>query len=133
MDRQLHPKILIIENQMIIAADVCLQCSTLGYQVIGINSRFEDALKTIEVNQPDIILMNIGMKEKMNGLMSARIILSSYQIPVILISSFTDQNTFKQIIEVKPYAFISKPFEKKDLQRGIETALFRMAAEGLMG
>ncbi len=133
MIKPLSPKILIVENQMVIAADIFLQCTKLGYQVIGINSRVEDALKTIEVNRPDIVLMNIGMKEKTNGLIAARIILGSFQIPVILISSFTDQNTFKQIIEVKPYAFISKPFEKKDLQRGIETALFRMAAEGLMG
>jgi hypothetical protein len=47
-------------------------------------------------------------------------------------SSYTDKNTFNQIIDVKPYAFISKPFENKDLQRGIETALFRMAVEGLI-
>lgn len=132
MDRQLYPKILILENQMIIAADVCLQCSKLGYQVIGINSRVEDALKTIQVNRPDIVLMNIGMKEKMNGLMSDRIILDSFQVPVVLMSSYTDKTTFNQIIEVKPYAFISKPFEKNDLQKGIETALSRMEAEGLM-
>ena len=132
MYKQLRPKILIIENQLIIAADVCLQCSKLGYDVIGINSRTEDALKTIEVNRPDIVLMNLGIKGKTNGLTTARIILDSFQIPVVLMSSYTDKNTFNQIIDVKPYAFISKPFENKDLQRGIETALFRMAVEGLI-
>ena len=132
MYKQLRPKILIVENKLIIAADVCLQCSRLGYDVIGINSRTEDALKTIEVNRPDIVLMSIGIKGKTNGLATARIILDRFRIPVVLMSSYTDKTTFSQIIDVKPYAFISKPFEKEDLKRGIETALFRMAAEGLM-
>ena len=132
MYKQLRPKILIVENQLIIAADVCLQCSKLGYDVIGINSRTEDVLKTIEVNRPDIVLMNIGMKGQTDRLATARIILDSFQIPVVLLSSYIDKNIFNQVIDIKPYAFISKPFEKKDLQRGIETALFRMAVEGLI-
>lgn len=129
MYNPLSPKILIVENQMIIAADASLQCSKLGYDVIGINSRTEEALKSIEVARPDIVLMNLGIKGKTNGLTTACIIIDRFGIPVILMSSFMDTNTFNQVIDVNPYAFISKPFEKKDLQRGIETALCRMAAE----
>jgi CheY-like chemotaxis protein len=124
------PKILILESQLIVASDVSLQLSKLGYDVIGINTQSEEALKTIENNRPDIILMNIGMRGKVNGIKVAQIILETYQIPVVFLSAHTDQDIFKQVIHIQPYAFITKPFDKKDLQRGIETALDRMVAEG---
>lgn len=133
MFKEHSPKILIIESQIIIAADVSLQFSKLGYEVIGISSKVADAMKTIEANRPDIILMNIGIQEKPNRFDTACIIMDTFQIPVVFLSSNTDDNTFKQAIAVQPYAFIPKPFDKKDLQRGIETALYRMTVERLRG
>jgi AmiR/NasT family two-component response regulator len=123
-------KILILENQMIIAADVSLQLSKLGYQVIGINTCAEDALKTIENNRPDIVLMNLKTQNTAKRLRTAGIILKTFQIPVIFLSAHTDGEVFEQIIPIQPYAFITKPFDIKDLQRGINTALQRMTAEG---
>ena len=125
------PKILILESRMIIAADVSLQFSKLGYDVIGINTSTEDALKTIEMNRPDIIVMNIEFEGNAKGLKTARTILNTYQTPVVFISANTDKEIFKSVIAAQPYAFITKPFNKKDLLRGIETALNRMTAEGL--
>ena len=131
MPTQLAPKILILESQMIIAADVSLQFSKLGYDVIGIHTRSEDTLKTIEYNRPDIVVMSIELPGEESGLRTARILLETCRIPVVFISANTDREIFKEVIAARPYAFISKPFEKKDLQRGIETALNRMVAEGL--
>lgn len=131
MLRQPTPKILILESQMIIAADVSLQLSKLGYDVIGINTHSGEALKTIENNRPDIVLINIEWKAETEALRTARIILETFRIPVIFLSAGTDRELFKGIIAARPYAFIAKPFEKKDLQRGVETTLKRMAAEGL--
>lgn len=125
------PKILILKSQMIIAADIFLQFSKLGYDVIGINTCLADALKTIENNRPDIIVMNIQFQGKAEGLNTARTFLEMLQIPVVFISANTGKEIFKSVITAKPFAFISKPFEKKDLQRGIETALNRIIAEGL--
>ena len=129
---QSAPKILILENQMIIAADVSLQLSKLGYDVIGINIRKEDALKTIETYRPNIVVMNIEFEGNAKGLKTARTILNTFQTPVVFISANTDKEIFKEVIATQAYAFITKPFEIKDLQRGIETALHRMAAEGLL-
>ena len=125
------PKILILESQMIIAADISLQFSKLGYDVIGINTRAEDALKTIETSHPDMVLINLEWQAEAEGLGTARIILETFRIPVIFLSADTDRELFRGIIAAQPYAFIAKPFEKKDLQRGVETALKRMTAEGL--
>ena len=115
---------------MIIAADISLQLSKLGYDVIGINTQSENALKTIENNRPDIVLMNIKMQGNEGGIRLAKIIMKTFRIPVVFLSAHSNREVFKQVINAKPYAFITKPFEKKDLQKGLETALDRMNTEG---
>ena len=127
----LGPKILILESQMIIAADVSLQFSKLGYDVIGINTQLEDALITIQNNRPDIVIMNIVRQGKATGFKMASSLLKTLHIPVVFLSASTDKETFNKAVEVQPYAFITKPFDEKDLKRGIETTLKRMVAEGL--
>ena len=125
------PKVLILESRMIIAADVSLQLSKLGYDVIGINTRKENALKTIARHRPDIILMNIATRSMTGGLSTARAIKETFRVPIVFLSAHTDRATLQQLIHLNPYALITKPFEVKDLQRGLETTLSRMVAEGL--
>ncbi len=127
----LGPKILILESQMIIAADVSLQFSKLGYDVIGINTKLEDALITIQNNRPDIVIMNIVRQGKVAGFKMASSILKTLHIPVVFLSASTDKEIFNEVVEAQPYAFITKPFDEKDLKRGIETAVKRMTTEGL--
>jgi DNA-binding LytR/AlgR family response regulator len=122
-------KILMVEDDMIIAADISMQLTKLGYEVTGINTRGEDALNTIENNRPDIILMDIILSGKMNGIETALVVLEKFQIPVIFLTSNSDDATFQQAIKAKPYAFISKPFQKSDLERTIKLALQRIAVE----
>ncbi|MEZ4930859.1 MAG: response regulator [Saprospiraceae bacterium] len=122
-------KIMMVEDDMIIAADISMQLTKLGYEVTGINTRGEDALKMLEGNRPDIILMDIVLSGKMNGIETAQIILERFQIPVIFLTSNSDDATFQQAIKAKPYAFISKPFQKADLARTIQLALQRIAVE----
>ena len=129
MEKNLSTKILMVEDDMIIAADISMQLTKLGYEIIGINTRGEDALNTIENNRPDIILMDIVLTGKMNGIEAARIILEKYQVPVIFLTSNSDDATFQQAISAKPYAFISKPFQKSDLKRTLKLALQRIAVE----
>lgn len=123
------PKILLVEDDMIIAADISLQLSKLGYEVIGISTRGEDALKTIAGNRPDIILMDIILSGKMNGIEAARLILERHQIPVIFLTSNNDDATFQRALAARPYAFIAKPFQKSELERSLKLTLQRMAAE----
>lgn len=130
MLRQPTPKILILESQMIIAADVALQLLKLGCDVVGINTRSSDALKTIESSRPDIVLMNIKMGGNERRIRTARIISKIFRIPVIFLSAHTDREIFRQVINAQPYAFITKPFGIDDLQRGLETAIDRMNTEG---
>ncbi len=126
-----HPalKILMVEDDMIIAADISMQLTKLGYQVVGINISGEDALNMIENNRPDLILMDIVLTGKMNGIETAQIILEKYQIPVIFLTSNSDDATFQQALLAKPYAFISKPFQKAELARTLNLTFQRIAVE----
>ncbi len=129
MKKNKFPKILMVEDDMIIAADISMQLTKLGYEVIGINTRGEDALNTIEANRPDIILMDIILTGKMNGIETAKIILEKYQVPLIFLTSNSDDATFQQASAAKPYAFISKPFQKSNLERTLKLTLQRIAVE----
>ena len=129
MEKNISTKILMVEDDMIIAADISMQLTKLGYEVIGINTRGEDALQTIENNRPDIILMDIVLTGKMNGIETAQIVLEKFQVPVIFLTSNSDDATFQQASLAKPYAFISKPFQKSDLERTLKLTLQRIAVE----
>ena len=122
-------KILMVEDDMIIAADISMQLTKLGYEVVGINTRAEDALAYIADNRPDIILMDIVLTGKMNGIEAARIILERYQVPVVFLTSNSDDATFQEAIAARPYAFIAKPFQRSDLERTLKVALQRIAVE----
>lgn len=126
MTEEPYPKILIVENEMIIAADVSVQFLKLGYHVIGIHTRAEDALKTTAEDRPDIVLMDIDLKGKMDGITAAQIISDQYQVPIVFLSSNTNMPAFHRAMAIRPYAFITKPFVAEDLQSAIEHTLDRM-------
>lgn len=116
-------QILIVEDDMIIAANLSMQLTQLGYEVTGIESRGEEAVAHAKVNRPDVILMDIQLKGDMNGIETAALIQQELQIPVIYITANSDEHTFNKAKETNPYAFISKPFNKLDLGRTIALAL----------
>jgi len=122
-------KILIVEDEMIIAADISIQLAKLGYEVTGINTKAEDAISIIENNPPDIVLMDIGLSGQMDGIQAAEYILKYFKIPVVFLTSNSDDATFQKVIVAQPYAYITKPFQEIDLQRAIELTQKRMVVE----
>jgi len=122
-------KILIVEDEMVIAANISLQLSELGYEVIGILPRGEEAIPHIKIEKPDIILLDIRLKGKMDGIETAHKIQNEFNIPIIYLTANADDDHFKRAKETHPYAFISKPFKKLDLQRAIELTIDRILLE----
>jgi len=119
-------KIFIVEDEMIIAANISLQLSNLGYEVTGIAVRGEEAMLHIKENKPDIILMDIQLKGNLDGIETVQLIQKEYEIPIIYLTASVDNVHFNRAKATKPYAFISKPFKKLDLQRAIELTVSRM-------
>ncbi len=121
--------ILIVEDEMIIGANIALQLNNLGYKVIGIIPRAEEVLQEIRLHIPDIILMDINLKGDLNGIEVAQLIQNEFKIPIIYLTANTDDSHFEKAKATNPYAFISKPFKKLDLQRAIELTLIRVEKE----
>jgi DNA-binding LytR/AlgR family response regulator len=111
---------------MIIAANISLQLSKLGYEVSGIVPRGEEAIIHIRENQPDIVLLDINLKGELDGIETAKLMQQEFNIPIIYLTANADDAHFNRAKETKPAAFISKPFKKLDLQRAIELTVSRI-------
>ncbi len=122
-------KILIVEDEMIIAANLSLLLSELGYEVNAIVSRGEEALLHIKQNQPNIILLDINLKGQLDGIETAQLMQKEYNIPIIYLTAYTDDAHFNRAKKTNPSAFISKPFKKLDLQHAIELTINRIKSQ----
>ncbi len=120
-------KILVVEDEMIIAAKISMQLTSLGYEVTGILPRGEQAIQQVKENKPDIILLDINLRGELDGIETALQIQQFAPIPIIYLTANADEATFNRAKPTKPYAFISKPFKQLDLQRAIELTISRMA------
>jgi DNA-binding LytR/AlgR family response regulator len=124
-------RILIVEDDMIIAANISLQLTKLGYEVTGIESRGEDAINHAKENHPDIILMDINLKGKIDGIETAKAIQKFFDIPLIFLTANSDEASFQKAKETHPYAFISKPFNKLNLERTIALVVEKITEENM--
>ncbi len=120
-------KILVVEDEMIIGAKISMQLTSLGYEVTGILPRGEEAIIHVEENKPDIVLLDINLKGKLDGIETALQMQKLADIPIIYLTANSDEATFNRAKVSKPYAFISKPYKQLDLQRAIELTISRMA------
>jgi len=118
--------ILIVEDEMIIAANISLQLTHLGYVVTGIITKADEVLPHLLQNVPDIILMDINLKGNKDGIDVVHLIQKEYKIAIIYLTANSDEVHFERAKATNPYAFISKPFKKLDLQRAIELTLVRI-------
>ncbi|HMF71154.1 MAG TPA: response regulator, partial [Flavitalea sp.] len=123
-------KILVVEDEMIIGAKISMQLTGLGYEVTGILPRGEEAIIHVEENRPDIVLLDINLKGKLDGIETAFQIQKLANIPIIFLTANADEATFNRARVSKPHAFISKPYRQLDLQRAIELAISRMEENG---
>ena len=122
-------KILVVEDEMIIAAKISMHLTNLGYDVTGILPRGEEALLSVEEHRPDLVLMDIRLKGDLNGIDTALLMQKNADIPVIFLTANADEATFNKAKAAKPYAFISKPYKQTDLQRAIELAISHLATD----
>lgn len=112
---------------MVIAANISLQLTILGYLVTGIASRGADAIYQAKENLPDIILLDINLKGQLDGIETAKTIQKFSDIPLIYLTGNSDEESFQKAKETHPFAFISKPFNKLNLERTIALVVEKIA------
>jgi len=116
-------RILIVEDEPIIAADLADRLIEMGYDIAGQCSSGEEALELVQRIQPDLILMDIQLDGALDGIETAAQITRKQNIPLIFLTSNSDDSTFDRAKATMPAAFLSKPFRGKDLKHAIELAI----------
>lgn len=122
-------KILIVEDEMLIAANLAMHLETFGYEIIGMIPRGEDAVAAIKANKPDLVLMDINLKGEIDGIETAIQMQAICPMPIIYLTANSDDAHFERAKGTNPYAFLSKPFKKLDLKHAIELAGERILTE----
>ena len=120
-------KIIIVEDELIIAEDMKEMLLNMQYEVIGIANGCDEAEQILSRDIPDIALIDINLRGDENGISLAMSIRKRYDIPIIFITSFSDKATVERAKQVKPNGYIVKPFEKEDLYTTIEIALYNFS------
>jgi CheY-like chemotaxis protein/DNA-binding PadR family transcriptional regulator len=122
-------KILVVDDEAIITMQLEERLSAMGYTVAGMAASGEDAVDKARRIRPDLILMDIVMPGKMNGIEAAKIITRELDIPVVFVTSYADDVIIEKAKSVRPYGYIVKPFNELEIKAAIEVALFRKATE----
>lgn len=121
--------ILIVEDESIVAMDIERRLKTLGYSVLGHVMSGEDAVVRSEKDSPDLVLMDIHLKGKMDGIEAADKIRMLYDIPVIYITAYSDEATLERAKVTEPFGYILKPFQEREIHSAIEMAMYKHRAE----
>lgn len=121
--------ILIVEDESIVAKDIQHSLKKLGYTVSGICSTGADAIKMAEDQKPDLVLMDIMLKDDMSGIEAAGQIREKLNIPVIYLTAYADESTLNKAKVSEPYGYIIKPFKEIDLHTSIEMAIYKHEKE----
>lgn len=115
-----NSKILIVEDECVIAKDLQNMLKNIGYKLSYIAFSGKGAIDKVNKIQPDLVLMDVKLKEDMDGIETAEQILSHFDIPIIFISALADEYTLERAKKIKPYYFITKPVSESRLKEAIE-------------
>ncbi len=118
-------KILVVEDENIVALEIKKRLQKLGYIVPSVASTGEDAISKVEGILPDLVLMDIMLKGEIDGIDAAGEIRKRFNIPVVYLTAYSDEETLQRAKLTEPYGYILKPFEENDLRTTIEIALYR--------
>jgi len=116
-------KILIVENELIIAKQLAKYLEKRKYQIIGISRSGEQALELIEEENPDIVLMDIDLDGNLDGVETTNIIHETLIIPIIYLTKYSDQRTLNRVKDTLPATYLTKPFKNHDVKNAIEMAI----------
>ncbi len=122
-------KILVVEDESIVAKDIQKSLEKLGYEVPATASSAPAAYERLEEIQPDLVFLDIKLKGEEDGIHIAEHIKEKYNIPVIFLTSYVDQETLDRAKVTEPYGYIVKPFNDSDLKTTVEMALFKYSRD----
>lgn len=118
-------RILVVEDELIVAEDLKMTLITLGYEVVGTSGTGEGAIEIARKERPDIILMDIMLAGELDGITTADRIRAIMPVPVIYITAYADDRLIARAKKTEPFGYIVKPFNEREVRSNIEIALYR--------
>jgi PAS domain S-box-containing protein/putative nucleotidyltransferase with HDIG domain len=124
-----NTKILVVEDESIVARDIRNMLLTLGYEVTAVISDAEEAVTAAKKEQPHLVLMDIMLKGNISGVEAADQIYSGLNIPVVYLTAYADETTLQRAKKTEPFGYLLKPFEERELKSTIEIAIYKFGME----
>ncbi|MCX6049987.1 MAG: response regulator [Chloroflexi bacterium] len=125
----LPPRILVVEDEGIVAMEIQNRLASMGYRVVALASVGEVAIEKARQLQPDLVLMDIRLKGNIDGVTAAEQIRAQFDIPVIFLTAYADEHTLQRAKVTEPYGYVLKPFEERELHIAMEVALYKHRTE----
>jgi PAS domain S-box-containing protein len=122
-------RILIVEDETIVAMDIRAQITSMGHEAVGTASTGENAVAMAGTLRPDLVLMDINLAGNMDGVAAAQIIRTDLALPVVFLTAFSSDAVLARAKLTDPYGYILKPFSEPELRTVIEMALYRSQAD----
>ncbi|MDQ7783495.1 MAG: PAS domain S-box protein [Desulfomonilaceae bacterium] len=122
-------RILIVEDEGVIAKNLVRSLSNVGYEIAGIVDSGEDALRVAEASKPDLVLMDIKLTGTLDGVEAADRIRSRFDIPVVYLTGYTERDVLERAKKTEPYGYLGKPSTLLELRSTIETAIYKHQAD----
>ncbi len=122
-------KIMIVEDEAIVALDLEQQLQDLGYKVTAIVASGEAAVEAAYRNTPDLILMDIQLQTEMDGITTAGDIKAKHLVPIVYLTASADKATLYRARSTEPHGYLVKPFSAETLRTTIEMALYKFQSE----
>ena len=123
------PRILVVEDEAIVARDIQLQLVELGYEVVGHAARGDEAVELAGTLCPNLVLMDIQLAGEMDGIAAAQIMRIQFGLPVVFLTAFAADDTLERAKLTEPYGYILKPFSERELRTVLTMALYKHQVE----
>lgn len=122
-------RIMVVEDEAVIALDLRSRLESAGYEVCALATTKDEAVELAGSHQPALVLMDIRLEGGSSGIEAADEIRKQHRIPVIFLTAYADEGTIDKAKRARPYGYIMKPFKNQELHAAIEIALFRHQSE----
>jgi diguanylate cyclase (GGDEF)-like protein/PAS domain S-box-containing protein len=122
-------RLMVVEDEVLVAKDISFRLQRMGYLVVGSTGRGGAAIDLAMEWRPDLILMDINLRDDIDGIEAAALIKQGFDVPIIFCTAFSNAETLERAKITAPYGYILKPFENRELEINIEIALYKHRTE----
>ena len=125
-------RILIVEDEPVVALDLQHTLEEMGHEVVSISECFESAIQSVIEHSPTLVMMDIHLQGKIDGIEACDAIYHGWKIPVIFLTAYVDENTVNRAAACRPFGYLMKPYHSKELYATLQVARSRHDSEAAL-